>query len=68
MARSVVILDCCYAGKAIGWMASEDATPSGELDIRGTYLLTATAGTQKALALPGQRNSAFTAALLRLLR
>jgi hypothetical protein len=68
VARSAVILDCCYAGKAIGWMAAEDVVAAGELDINGTYLLTATPRTQKALAPVGDRNSAFTGALLRLLR
>jgi ATP-dependent Clp protease ATP-binding subunit ClpC len=66
--RCIVVLDCCYAGKAIGWMSNEDAAPSGEVDIQGTYILTATAGNQKALAPDGDRNSAFTGALLRLIR
>jgi ATP-dependent Clp protease ATP-binding subunit ClpC len=54
-AKSIVILDCCYAGKAIGWMADQTTVPGGELDIRGTYLLTATANSQKALAPIGER-------------
>ncbi|MEV4411033.1 Clp protease N-terminal domain-containing protein [Catellatospora sp. NPDC049609] len=65
--RCVIILDCCYAGKAIGWL-SGDGTPGGELDVRGTYLLTATAASVKALAPADERNTAFTAAILRLLR
>ncbi|MEU4558723.1 Clp protease N-terminal domain-containing protein [Actinoplanes sp. NPDC023936] len=64
--RCVVILDCCYAGTAIEFMAGDQ--PGGELDIKGAYVLTATARTDKAHAPEGARNSAFTAALLRILR
>ncbi|MEU8243597.1 Clp protease N-terminal domain-containing protein [Actinoplanes missouriensis] len=64
--RCVVILDCCYAGTAIEFMAGDE--PGGELDIKGAYVLTATARTDKAHAPEGARNSAFTAALLRVLR
>nr|MDT0658508.1 Clp protease N-terminal domain-containing protein [Micromonospora sp. DSM 115978] len=64
--RCVIILDCCYAGTAIGWMSGDD--PGAELDIRGAYVLTATARTDKAHAPEGARNSAFTEALLHVLR
>ncbi|BAL91084.1 putative ATP-dependent Clp protease [Actinoplanes missouriensis 431] len=64
--RCVVILDCCYAGTAIEFMAGDE--PGGELDIKGAYVLTATARNDKAHAPEGARNSAFTAALLRVLR
>ncbi|MDG4828979.1 Clp protease N-terminal domain-containing protein [Solwaraspora sp. WMMD1047] len=64
--RCVIILDCCYAGTAIGWMSGDE--PSAELDIRGAYVLTATARTDKAHAPEGARNSAFTEALLHVLR
>jgi uncharacterized caspase-like protein len=66
--RCIVILDCCYAGKVIGWMGAGDAAPAGELDIKGTYVLTATGMTDKAIAPEGDRHTAFTGALLRLLR
>ncbi|MFI5898523.1 Clp protease N-terminal domain-containing protein [Actinoplanes sp. NPDC051513] len=65
--RCIVILDCCYSGKVIEWMNSGDQTPTGELDIRGTYVLTATGTSQKAIAPVGERHTAFTGALLRLL-
>ncbi|MFF5020260.1 caspase family protein [Streptomyces sp. NPDC001165] len=64
--RRIVILDCCFAGKTIGWMAGDSAVPTGEVTIDGTYLLAATAAEQKALAPDGDRNTAFTASLLRL--
>lgn len=63
----VVILDCCYAGRAVGTLA-EDGDPGGQLDIAGTYILAATSPTRRAHAPAGERHSAFTGALLSLLR
>jgi hypothetical protein len=65
--RCIVILDCCYAGKVIGWMGTGDLAPVGELDIKGTYILTATGLSDKAIAPQGDRHTAFTGALLRLI-
>ncbi|HEY1179742.1 MAG TPA: caspase family protein [Phytomonospora sp.] len=62
----VVVLDCCYAGRAVGMLA-EDGDPSGQLDITGTYILAATSPTRRAHAPDGERHSAFTGALLSLL-
>ncbi|WP_326829744.1 caspase family protein [Streptosporangium sp. NBC_01810] len=50
---SVVILDCCWAGRATGWP--------------DTYLLTSTSRDETAWALPGDRHTAFTGALIHLL-
>ncbi|MEV4224990.1 caspase family protein [Nonomuraea sp. NPDC049725] len=50
---SIVILDCCWAGRAAGWPDS--------------YLLTATSMDEAAWSLPGERHTAFTGALIRLL-
>ncbi|MEV4573335.1 caspase family protein, partial [Nonomuraea jabiensis] len=47
---SVVILDCCWAGRATGWPDS--------------YLLTATSRDETAWALPGERHTAFSGALI----
>ncbi|MEY9860610.1 hypothetical protein ABH935_006247 [Catenulispora sp. GAS73] len=68
-ARSrVVILDCCYSGKAIGRILG-DADVLEPLDIAGTYTLTASPATRPAsAALPGERHTAFTGRLIELLR
>jgi caspase domain-containing protein len=68
-ARSrVVILDCCYSGKAIGRILG-DADVLEPLEIAGTYTLTASPATRPAsAALPGERHTAFTGRLLELLR
>ncbi|MET7426446.1 DNA translocase FtsK [Dactylosporangium sp. NPDC005555] len=62
----VVILDCCYSGRAIASMS--DTQVGGLVDIEGTYVLTATARTRQALAPAGARYTAFSGALIELLR
>jgi hypothetical protein len=64
--NGVVILDCCYSGRAIEWL-SEDTAPSGQLDVAGTYVLTATSATRPAHVPNGGKNSTFTGALLAIL-
>ncbi|MFI9453531.1 caspase domain-containing protein [Amycolatopsis sp. NPDC052450] len=59
----ILILDCCFSGRA-----TETLSNSPSLNIAGTYVLAATPSTEMALAPPGQRNTAFTGALLHLLR
>lgn len=63
----VVILDCCFSGRAAGDMAGEDAL-HGQVGIEGTYVLAATSANAVALAPPGARHTAFTGELLQLLR
>jgi molecular chaperone DnaK len=63
----VVILDCCYSGRAIDVLASDDVVMD-QTQITGSYTLTATASGVTALAPSGEQNTAFTGQLLRLLR
>jgi molecular chaperone DnaK len=63
----VVILDCCFSGRAIDVMAPDDVVMD-QTQITGSYTLTATASGVAALAPSGERNTAFTGQLLRLLR
>ncbi|MFF8915427.1 caspase domain-containing protein [Streptomyces sp. NPDC015032] len=77
--RRVVILDCCYGGRALdGYMGSGARTAgptgsAGSIDVadsvavEGTYVMTAAAGTKQALAPPGEKYTAFTGELLRAL-
>lgn len=61
----IVILDCCFAGRAIGQALGADVA---QLEIYGGYLLTATKANEPTYVLPGRRNSVFTEELLDLLR
>jgi uncharacterized protein YjbI with pentapeptide repeats len=65
--KKVVILDCCFSGRALADQAGDEETILGQVGIEGTYLLTATAANAVALAPPGERYTAFTGALLALL-
>jgi len=66
-ANRVVILDCCFSGRAIQDMAGEDSL-LGQVGIEGTYVLTSTPVNAVALAPAGAAHTAFTGELLRLLR
>lgn len=65
--RKVVILDCCFSGRAmIGSMAGpNDLMDLGQIE--GTYLLVAAGETQVAVAPEGEQFTAFTGELVKAL-
>jgi peptide/nickel transport system substrate-binding protein len=66
--RKIVILDCCYSGRALGeWMGDSEGDAAGHLEIEGACVLTATARTRRALAPPGGQFTAFTGELISIL-
>jgi hypothetical protein len=60
----VLILDCCFSGRAIEAMGHLPSLVSGQLPMSGTYILTSTSATGPSYAPPKDRNTAFTGALL----
>ncbi|WP_410667971.1 caspase domain-containing protein [Amycolatopsis sp. cmx-4-68] len=60
----VLILDCCFAGRAIDVMAADASLIGAQLEAAGTYTLASTTATAPAYAPHGQRFTAFTGALL----
>jgi hypothetical protein len=68
-ARSlVVLLDCCFSGRATGGVLGDELGEVGSLtEIHGGFVLTAAGRSEPAFAPPGQRHTAFTGQLLRLL-
>ncbi|MEV0280215.1 SUMF1/EgtB/PvdO family nonheme iron enzyme [Streptomyces sp. NPDC050610] len=60
----IVILDCCYSGRALGTMADPATTVVDEVSAEGTYILAAASENKVALAPPGEPFTAFTAELL----
>ncbi|WP_171109607.1 MULTISPECIES: caspase family protein [Streptomyces] len=63
--RKVVILDCCYSGAALeGYMGGPDEF-ADQTAIEGTYVMTASAATQAAMAPVGARFTAFTGELVK---
>ncbi|MFJ7177567.1 glycine betaine ABC transporter substrate-binding protein [Streptomyces massasporeus] len=64
--RHVVILDCCFSGRALGTMGGAGLI-ADQAEIEGSYLLAASSETSFALAPEGETYTAFTGELLRLL-
>lgn len=69
--RRIVILDCCYAGRATAELAAEVAgtiTVADRAEIDQTCLLVSAPRNRTAQAPPGEPYTAFTGELLRVLR
>ncbi|MBF4995982.1 caspase family protein [Nocardia sp. BSTN01] len=60
----VLILDCCFAGRAFEAMADLPGLVAGQTDVRGTYTITSSSANEPSFAPVGHRHTAFTAALL----
>ena len=58
----VVILDCCYSGRAIPSMSAGELAE--QADIEGSFVMTAAAANKKALAPDGESFTAFTGSLI----
>jgi WD40 repeat protein len=68
-ARSVVVvLDCCFAGRARGAFGTAAAHAFELASLGGTYVLTSASADEQALAPPGAQYTAFTGELLSFLR
>ncbi len=66
--RRLVILDCCYSGRALGAMAAPGVPAVlDEAEVEGTFVLTASSEDHTALALPGETFTAMTGELLDIL-
>src|SRR5215469_7886395 len=66
--RRIVVLDCCYSGRALGLMGGDRVSAAvEEATVEGTYMMAAAAETKRALAEPGEDYTAFTAELLAIL-
>ncbi|MFD8600426.1 caspase domain-containing protein [Kitasatospora sp. NPDC059646] len=63
-AARVLILDCCFSGRAIDVMAGEEGVVDGQLSIAGTYTMTSSSATTPSYAPTGEQYTAFTRALL----
>ncbi|WP_431042857.1 caspase, EACC1-associated type [Streptomyces sp. P1-3] len=65
----ILLLDCCFSGRAIGEHLSDDVSAvMGQIDISGTYILTSAPANEPAVVAPGARHTAFTGELISLLR
>jgi len=60
----ILILDCCFSGRAFEAMSTPTGVVDGQIDIKGTYTITSSARDETSLAPDGHRHTAFTGALL----
>lgn len=63
----VLIVECCYAGLAIAMSEASDLLQQ-QTEISGVYTLTSCSSDEISLAPPGEEFTAFSGALIRLLR
>jgi hypothetical protein len=63
----LLILDCCYSGMALGAMSGGDVN-AREVAVGGTSVITSSPRNKISHSPAGERNTAFTAELLTLLR
>jgi Novel STAND NTPase 1/WD domain, G-beta repeat/Caspase domain len=63
----VVILDCCFSGRALGVLGEPEEETAAFAHIQGGFVLTSAAREQMAMAPLGARHTAFSGELLRLL-
>jgi WD40 repeat protein len=63
----VVVLDCCFSGRAYGAFGTAVADAFELSYVRGSFLLTAASATELALAPAGEQYTGFSGALLGLL-
>lgn len=64
--RRIVVLDCCFSGRAARTMSAPGALAS-QAGIDGVYVLTASPADHVALAPDGERHTAFTGELIQVL-
>jgi DivIVA domain-containing protein len=63
----VLILDCCYSGRAAETLGTEEQAVLGQIRVGGTFTLTSSPANSVSYAPKGSTHTAFTGALLGLL-
>jgi hypothetical protein len=63
----ILILDCCFSGRAFEIMSPEHELLKASIDVRGTYGLASASATRPAIAPEGARYTAFTGELINVL-
>lgn len=65
--KKILILDCCYSGKVIGYLGHKESTIISAIDIEGTYAIASTPPNKEALSSDGNRFTLFTGKLIDIL-
>ncbi len=61
----ILILDCCYAGRAFETMGDKFNILDSLADVSGTYTMVSSGPNELSVAPEGERNTAFTGSLIR---
>lgn len=64
----ILVLDCCFSGRAVEAMSDNRSVIAGQIDIAGTYTMTSTTATAPSTAPANEKYTSFTGALLSALR
>lgn len=67
-ATKVIILDCCFSGRAVTQTQAGPLEVLGQIEVDGSYVLTSAQRDQVALVVPGEEHTAFAGRFLKLLR
>jgi Caspase domain len=66
--RRIIVLDCCFSGRALEAMSDIGTTIVGQMDAEGTFIMTSAPATSVSIAPEGTRYTAFTGELLDIIR
>lgn len=66
--NKILILDCCHSGWALDELMGPGPDAGIDLDIHGVHVLASASRDEASIAPPGERYTAFTGELIRLLR
>ncbi len=66
--RRIMILDCCFSGRATAVMSDPSSLVTGQISVAGCHTLASTTANEPAQAPPGEQYTAFTGELIELLR
>jgi hypothetical protein len=65
----ILILDCCYSGRALdSFMSGPQSGLLGQVEIEGNYTLTSAPRNTRSVFVPGERHTVFSGELIAVLR
>lgn len=65
--KKIIVLDCCFSGRALDIMSTDPGLVTANLDLQGTFALASAPANMPSIAPKGARHTAFTGQLLRVL-
>jgi predicted HTH transcriptional regulator/tetratricopeptide (TPR) repeat protein len=66
--KKILIIDCCFSGRALNLMGSEKSFLDECIDISGTFVIASSPANAASIAPIGEKYTAFTGELIRILK